>query len=151
MHSCRMRTGRSLTICWGGASFRGAPSGGVPPSRECLLLGGSPSWGSLLPGGVSFQGGASFWGVPPSGRSPSRWCLLPRGVSQHALGTKLFKHEKENRSQTSIHTTPQSFQSVTLPLPNSKLLSSNTRIEIKRTWFTNNDSTVKLNGIQGVD
>ena len=103
MHSSRMRTGRSLTVCRGCASFPGG--GGMPPS------GGDPSQGvaSYL-GGASFPGGcfllrqvppcwggASFRvGVPPSwGVLPSRgWCcFLPGGCllsgemppSQHAL------------------------------------------------------------------
>ena len=60
MHSSRMRTGRSLTVCW-----RLLPGGG-----------GCSGDGSGL-GGVSALGGAC---------SP-RGCLLPWGVvvSQHAL------------------------------------------------------------------
>ena len=63
MHSSRMRTGRSLTVCpGGGASFSGvllSREGGVPPCRE---------GGASFPGGASFLGGgASFLGgVPPS-------------------------------------------------------------------------------------
>ena len=42
MHSSRMRTGRSLTICW------------------CLLPGGVSAWSG---GWVSGHGGLWFWGV----------------------------------------------------------------------------------------
>ena len=64
MHSSRMRTVRSLTVCRGEVlPSRGVlPSGGcflpgrVLPTRGCFLLGG------MLPSG----GGASFWGMPPS-------------------------------------------------------------------------------------
>ena len=62
MHSSRMRTGRSLTVCWrllpGGVS---APGGFCLPggvwSGGCLLTGGSAPGGCLLPGGLSAQGG----------------------------------------------------------------------------------------------
>ena len=74
MHSSRMRTGRSLTVCrsllprwgWGGVSA---------PGRGGLLLGGVWSWGCLLPGGASGLGGVSA----PGG------CLLP-GVGVSARG-----------------------------------------------------------------
>ena len=67
MHSSRMRTGRSLTVCGGGGELV-PPSGGdggggcllpggVPPSRGCLLPGGCPSGGCLLPGGLLPGGG----------------------------------------------------------------------------------------------
>ena len=71
MHSSRMRTGRSLTICCS-LLPRGSPwSGGVLAAREvCLVQGGSP-WsrgggaegGSGLPGlgGSPWSGGLSAW------------------------------------------------------------------------------------------
>ena len=69
MHSSRMRTGRSLTVCWrllpGGVSAPGgsAPWGGVWSGGVC-------SWGGLVRGVCSGEGG----------------CLLHGGVvSQHAL------------------------------------------------------------------
>ena len=81
MHSSRMRTGRSFTVCRsllpeGGCLLRGVCSwggcllvGGVCSRGGCLLLGGVCSGGRcLLPGGCLLSGG----------------CLLPRGVS--ALG-----------------------------------------------------------------
>ena len=72
MHSSRMRTGRSLTVCrsvlpeGGGVS---APEGVVVCScGECPLLGGicSGGGGCLLPGGCLLQGGL-LWGVVYSG------------------------------------------------------------------------------------
>ena len=96
MQSSRMRTGRSLTVCWSllvqGASFLG----GVPPSQgvsflggvyfggsflEGLLLGGLLV-GSLLVGGLLvgrlLVGGASFWGG--ASFPPSQGCLLLGGL-----------------------------------------------------------------------
>ena len=74
MHSSRMRTGRSLTVCRsllprGGVCFPGV--GGV-----CL-------WGVSAPGDVSAPRRVSALG----GVSAPRGCLLPEGgvVSQHAL------------------------------------------------------------------
>ena len=99
LHSSRMRTGRSLTVCRGGGvppSGRGCPRlggllpRGVPPSwgvsfpRGCLFLGGLPPrgggflsqgdasfQGGLLPGGCPLQG-ISLWGVPIFRGSPSQ-------------------------------------------------------------------------------
>ena len=74
MHSSRMRTGRSLTVCCsllpGGGGFS-LPGGGV-----CLV------WGR---GGSPYQGGSAWsWGVPPWSRGVSAWSLggvsLVRGV-----------------------------------------------------------------------
>ena len=56
MHSSRMRTGRSLTVCW-----------------------------SLLPGGVC-SGGVSAQGVSAPGGVCSRGCLLPGGVCSRGGG-----------------------------------------------------------------
>ena len=103
MHSSRMRTGRSLTVCcsllpegglllggvcsWGGL----LPWGGVclvwgvsAPGRG-LLLGGSAPVGGCLPG----LGGVCSWGGLP-GRGGRVVCLVrgvsaPGGVCQHAL------------------------------------------------------------------
>ena len=75
MHSSRMRTGRSLTVCWsllpGGMSAPGGcvcSRGGVWSRGECLLLGG------LFPGECGRGGLVRGLG-----------CLLPGGISQHAL------------------------------------------------------------------
>ena len=75
MHSSRMRTGRSLTVCW-----RLLPGGGVwsgPRGGWCLCLffrGGVWSQGVPGPGG-SALGGAWSWGCPSMhrGRSPLLW------------------------------------------------------------------------------
>ena len=110
MHSSRMRTDRSLTVCWrllsGGVCFRGG----------CLV------WGGLLPGGVcsrgegvsgpgggwlgvsaladvcsrggmgrwvgwwclGWQGGVCSWGVSVVGVCSGGW-VWSGGLSQHAL------------------------------------------------------------------
>ena len=105
MHSSRMRTGRSLTVCCsllpGGFSL-------VPGGRGvCLVPGGSPCWGGglpgprgvcLVPGGVCLVMGGSPWsegGLSLSGGflvSPGGVCLVwggclpgPRGVLQRPL------------------------------------------------------------------
>ena len=57
MHSSRMRTGRSLTVCWG-----------LVPGGGGLWSGGGSAPGGCLVPGVSAPGG-----------------LVPGGVSQHAL------------------------------------------------------------------
>ena len=72
MHSSRMRTGRSLTVCWrllpgggGGVSGPGgvsAWSGGVSAWPRGGLPG--PGGGSLVPGGVSAWSGG---GLPGTG------------------------------------------------------------------------------------
>ena len=60
MHSSRMRTGRSLTVCWrllpGGCACRGV-----------YLPGGVPAQGGTCPGGVYLPGGYLPWGVPARG------------------------------------------------------------------------------------
>ena len=58
MHSSRMRTGRSLTVCRGGLSLSGGPCPGGFPA------GASPCpWGVSLPGGSPCPGGVSLPGV----------------------------------------------------------------------------------------
>ena len=57
MHSSRMRTGRSLTVCW-----RLLPGGGcLPGPGGCLLGPVGSAWsgggGSLVPGGSAQSGG----------------------------------------------------------------------------------------------
>ena len=98
MHSSRMRTGRSLTVC---CSL--LPGGGV----DCLVWGGVcliRGWGALVPGGSALFGGGSgpgggvglLWGGSAPGEGG--------GVSQHALRqtpspppwTEFFTHACEN-------------------------------------------------------
>ena len=67
MHSRRMRTGRSLTVCW-----RLLPGGGgSAPWGVCLVLGG------LLLGGCVWSG-ESLSGPP--GVCSGGWCLLWGGL-----------------------------------------------------------------------
>ena len=77
MHSSRMRTGRSLTVCRsllpvGCLVLRGVSARGGVWSLGCLLLGGVWSWGVSAPkGGCLLLGGGGG--------------LLRGVVSQHAL------------------------------------------------------------------
>ena len=74
MHSSRMRTGRSLTVC------RSLLQGGVSaPGRGCLLLGGSAPGGSA-PRGVCSLGGVWSRGVCSRGVSPPRGVWSQGGV-----------------------------------------------------------------------
>ena len=71
IHSSRMRTGRSLTVCRGGFSWQAGfclpgvlPAGGVLPARGVSLPGGSPCRGVLPAGGFSLpEGGLPAGGV----------------------------------------------------------------------------------------
>ena len=113
MHSSRIRTGRSLTVCWsllprgvylvlGGVLSPGGVylvPGGILSLREVLspgglLLGGVCSGGAvcLLGGLCVCSGGCLFWGLALGGGSGEsaprggRGVSTPgRGVSQHAL------------------------------------------------------------------
>ena len=83
MHSSRIRTGRSLTVCLGGGSAcRGGFSllgGGRSPCRGVSLPGGPPcQWGG---GGILPAGGPSLPGGSPClGGSPCQWGgILPAG------------------------------------------------------------------------
>ena len=82
MHSSRMRTGRSLTVC---RSLLPGGGGGMHASwGVCMLWGGLHVSGRVHAswGGACFLGGCMLPGgcVLPGG------CMLPRGVvSQHAL------------------------------------------------------------------
>ena len=83
MHSSRMRTGRSLTVCRGGFSLPGGfPArgvslvGGVSP---CLggspCQGGSPCPGGVPAGGFSLPGGVGGYSLPeppPRGQNHRR-------------------------------------------------------------------------------
>ena len=76
MHSSRMRTGRSLTICRGVSLPWGASlPGGVLPAE------GPPCQGVLTAKGVSLLGGLLARGPPCLGGSPCQGGLLVRGVS----------------------------------------------------------------------
>ena len=67
MHSSRMRTGHSLTVCWGGVCFQGGVCfRGVSASMGEFASGCLLPWGSLLPGGL-LLGVVCFWGVSASG------------------------------------------------------------------------------------
>ena len=95
MHSSRIRTGCSLTVCqsllpsgcllWGVSALGGcllwgvsAPGGCLP--QGCLLLGGVCSWGVSAPRGVSVPGGVY-----------SRGCLLwGGGVCSRGVGVFLL-------------------------------------------------------------
>ena len=101
MHSSRMRTGCSLTVCHsllllGGSVPGGVWSGGCLLPGGCLLLGDVCSGGCLLTGGVC-SGGCLLMGVSANGGVCSKggvcsggcllrgcllWreCLLPGGV-----------------------------------------------------------------------
>ena len=109
MHSSRMHTGRSLTVCrsllpWGGVSApRGGVCswGGVCSRGGCLLpegvcaLEGVCSWGvsaplgclrgCLLWGGVCSRGCLLLGGVCSRGVSALRGMSTPRGVSAHGV------------------------------------------------------------------
>ena len=75
-----MRTGRSLTVCWG-VLLRGSLPGGSPCwGSPCLgrvspCPAGSPCLGGLLAGGFSLPGG-----IPAQGGLPARGVSLPGGV-----------------------------------------------------------------------
>ena len=95
MHSSRMRTGHSLTVCWrlllgegggclllGGVCSRGICSGGSAPGWVCsrgVWSGGGCLVRGSAPGGVCSRGGLLPGGSVPGG------CLLQGVVSQHAL------------------------------------------------------------------
>ena len=74
MHSSRMRTGRSLTVCWrllpGGSLLQGG----------CLVRGSAWSGGwSLLLEAVSGPGGCLVWGEPGLGGVSAPGGCLVRG------------------------------------------------------------------------
>ena len=76
MHSSRMRTGRSLTVCCsllpGGGGGWSASGGVSAPGGGCLVQGGLPPWG--VPG----LGGCLLWGVClPGGSAPGGGVGIP--------------------------------------------------------------------------
>ena len=130
MHSSRMRTGRSLTVCcsllpcgdWGGCLFLGmgvsAPGGsalgGGVCSRGVSALGGVCSRGSVCSrGGVcsrgSVPGGVCSQGVSAPGGVCSRGCLLCGcllpGGGRHPplLWTEFLTHACENITLAQLH------------------------------------------------
>ena len=80
LHSSRMRTGRSLTVC---CSL--LPGGGCLPGLGgvCLVWGGSPWSGGVLlgPGGFSLVRGGVLLGPGGSPWSRGGFSLVPGGVS----------------------------------------------------------------------
>ena len=81
MHSSRMHTGRSLTVCcsllpWGGLVLGGLPG----PGGVSLVLGGMSAWSR----GVWSQG-VSLWSGGVS-LAPGGVCLVPGGFSFVAGG-----------------------------------------------------------------
>ena len=64
MHSSRMHTGRSLTVCWRLLPRGGVCSRGVPGLGGCLVRGGAWSGGVPGLGGVSAPGGGGRSGIP---------------------------------------------------------------------------------------
>ena len=112
MHSSRMRTGRSLTVCWsllpGGGSGPGGcllPGGSGPVPGVCS--GGVWSRGVSASGGVCSGGQSGPRGVGGSGPVPGGLLLggsAPRGVSQHALRQNTPPLWTE--SQTPVKTLP---------------------------------------------
>ena len=83
MHSSRMRTGRSLTVCWSllpGVVCSGGGGGGWGGGMVSVLGGSVCSGGSAL--GGSALGGVCSWGC----LLPGGWCLLPGGGGASALG-----------------------------------------------------------------
>ena len=112
MHSSRMHTGHSLTVCrsllpGGGVS---APGGSAPEgvvwSGGSSLLGGVCSGGCLLQGvsasgggGGCLLGGLLLGGVWSGGVLPGG-CLLPGGVvSQHALRQTPSREQNDKQVQ----------------------------------------------------
>ena len=92
MHSSRMRTGRSLTVCC--SLFRG----GVCSQGGCLLR-GVFARGVSAPGGVCLLPGVSARGVSALGVWSGGVCSWGGGVSQHALRQTPSPH-----GQNSWHT-----------------------------------------------
>ena len=78
IHSSRMRTGRSLTVCLSRLLERGPPSRGASFLGWCLPVVGSPF------GGAYFLGGCLLLGGPPSWRG-----LLGRGSPSLGRGLLL--------------------------------------------------------------
>ena len=73
MHSSRMRTSRSSTVCWSllpGGEVSGWSGGCLPGPGGVLSQGGLPGpGGGLVPGGLHGPGGVWYpsmhWGMPP--------------------------------------------------------------------------------------
>ena len=75
MHSSRMRTGRSLTVCWNLLLGGGVSALGGVCSRGCLLRGVS-AWGGVCSGGCLLLG-VSALGVSALGGVCSRGVWYP--------------------------------------------------------------------------
>ena len=94
MHSSRMRTGRSQTVCWS------------------LLPGGRGVWGFSIPGGFSIRGGSPSWGgvLHPGGRgSPSGGFSILGGFSIRGGASPIWGgvlHPGDMASQHALRQTP---------------------------------------------
>ena len=125
MHSSRMRTGRSLTVCCsllpvgggglllGGLLPGGSALGGVSAPKGCLLTGGVCSQGGLLLGGICSQGGGGVCsqgggGVCSQGVSaPGGGRCIPACTEADTLPpppwTEFLTHACENITLAQLH------------------------------------------------
>ena len=96
MHSSRMRTGRSLTVCCsvlpGGG---GVCSGGLPGPRgrgggDGVCSGGVPGLGGSALGGVSALGGCLLWGGSPCPETPRPVNRITHTCKNITLATTLL-------------------------------------------------------------
>ena len=78
MHSSRMRTGRSLTVCCS-----------LLPGGVCLVQGGSPCWGGLPAGGGGSSLAGGFCLVRGGGGFLPGGGVLPAGGGLPGLGGAL--------------------------------------------------------------
>ena len=121
MHSSRMRTGRSLTVCWSvlpGGKYLvqgGGWSGEVRSQGDVSLPGGVCSGGCLVPGGGLVPGGwfslPGGWVLPAQGvwGSPCPETLSPVNRITHTcknitLATTSLRPVKMSRKRTGLQT-----------------------------------------------
>ena len=108
MHSSRMRTGRSLTVCWsllpkGGLVWVGSGPGGL-----CLVQGGSGLGGGSGPGEVWSWGVRGLWsgGSRPGGLVRGLYPCMQLGRPPLWTDTRLWKYylgPTSLRSVTNYH------------------------------------------------